>query len=277
MKSAIVMLALLAAPAPSVHILTADLKPETVKAFERYVQATEVRIRKEEQDPNAFLYFDSLSAPDARRVKILLHQGQIFTQRLRTFDSSGSAIPVPGGFIHHWIGIVFIPDVSLDQVLDTVQDYEHQQDYYRPRVIRSRLISHHGDDYQVYLRLQEKRVVTVTLDTDHDIRYERLDATHWSSRSYSTRIQEVVDAGEPDEHLMPVGHGGGFLWRIDSYWRFEQADGGVYVQCESISLTRDIPTGLGWMLDPFVKKVPREMLQATLASTRAAVEHRKGK
>ena len=78
------------------------------------------------------------------------------------------------------------------------------------------------------------------------MQYFPVDATHCRSRSVSTRIAEVEDAGLPNEREKPVGHDGGFLWRIDSYWRFEEQDGGAYVEAESISLTRDIPTGLGW-------------------------------
>ncbi|MGH9432661.1 MAG: hypothetical protein ACRD3T_14050 [Terriglobia bacterium] len=269
MPSILLILAL--AGGPFIKILTVGLKPETIERFERYVKATEVRITREENNANAFLYFDSLPASEGSQVKASLHQGQIFIKQVTTLDSSGHAFLAPGGLIHHWLGIVFIPGVSIQQVLETVQDYAHQQDYYRPQVIRSRLIDHQGNEFKIYLRIQEKKIITVTLDTEHQARYARLDRMHWSSRSYSTRIQEVRDPGEPDEYLLPVGRDGGFLWRINSYWRFEESDGGAYVQCESISLTRDIPTGLGWMLEPFVTSVPRETLQATLGATRAAV------
>ena len=74
---------------------------------------------------------------------------------------------------------------------------------------------------------------------------------------------------------MPEGHDGGYLWRMNTYWRFEERDGGVYVQCESISLTRDIPRGLGWLIEPFVTSIPRESLQDTLGNTRLAVLQRR--
>ena len=106
------------------------------------------------------------------------------------------------------------------------------------------------------------------------MRYFPLDATHCYSRSVATRIAEVVNPAQPDEHEKPVGHDGGFLWRLNSYWRFEEKDGGVYVEVESISLTRDIPMGLGWLIKPFVTSIPRESLQMTLGSTRSAAEAR---
>ncbi|MGH9452066.1 MAG: hypothetical protein ACRD11_16265 [Terriglobia bacterium] len=264
-------LALSAFASPPVRVLTTTLEPETVAGFARYVQAAEARIAKEERDPRAFLYFDRL--PPAQRAPVIesLQRDQVFITRLTTLDSSGRAIAAPGGLIHHWLGMVFIRGASLRQVLTTVQNYNQQQEDYAPQVVRSRLLYRKGSDFKIYLRLQEKEVITVTLDTWHDVHYSRLDATHVSSRSISTRIQEVRNAGERDEYLMPVGRGGGFLWRINSYWRFEARDGGVYVQCESISLTRDIPTGLGWLVGPFVTSIPRETLENTLSETRAAV------
>ncbi|MGH9455386.1 MAG: hypothetical protein ACRD2O_15605 [Terriglobia bacterium] len=271
MKSILMVFALMLASGSSGKILTVDLKPETVAAFEHYVKTAEVRITEEETHPDAFLYFDSLPTSGRPQVKASLQHGQISIKKLTVLDASGHAIEAPGGLIHHWLGILFIPGVSIQPVLGAVQDYAHEQDHYRPQVIRARLISHQGNEFEIYLRLQEKKIITVTLDTEHEVRYSQLDRTRWSSRSYSTRIREVRNAGEKDEYLLPVGLDGGFLWRINSYWRFEESDGGVYVQCESISLTRDIPTGLGWMLEPFVTSVPRQTLQATLEATRAVV------
>lgn len=273
MSFLLLTLALLA-PAP-VKILTADLSPQTLAAFQNYVKVSEARIAREERNPATFLYFDSLPATQRNNIIDSLHHGQVFVKQLVARDASGRPMLAPGGMIHHWLGIVFIPGVAMTQTLDTVQDYNQQQQYYRPEVIRSRLSSRQGNDFKVYLRLQEKKVITITLDTDHDVDYTRLDAAHSYSRSYSTRIQEVENAGEADEHLLPVGHDGGFLWRINSYWRFEERDGGVYAQCESISLTRDIPTGFGWLVAPFVTSIPEESLEQTLSQTRSAVKERK--
>jgi hypothetical protein len=136
------------------------------------------------------------------------------------------------------------------------------------------LIRRDGNDFQIFYRLREKKVITVTLNTNHDVRYFPIDATHCRSRSSATRIAEVGGAGGPGEYEKPIGHDGGFLWRMNSDWRFEEQDGGVYVETESISLTRDIPTGFGWIVKPFVTSIPRESLLMTLGSTRSAVEAR---
>ena len=268
------LLALLASgvlAAQAQDVMSAHLQPQTVKAFSRYVSLTEARIEKQVADPRNFLYVDQLPEPRRSQVLAELKQGRIFMDRLDTRDASGSEIDAPGGLIHHWVGEVLIPGVSLRQVLDLVEDYNHHQDVYKPEVVRSRLLSRDGNDFKIFYRLVKHKVITVTLDTEHDVRYTRVDDSHWYSRSVSTRIAEVADAGEPREREKPVGHDGGFLWRLNSYWRFVERDGGVYVECESISLTRDIPSGLGWMIGPFVTSIPKESLERTLVSTRSAV------
>lgn len=249
--------------------MAADLKPETMEGFSRYVQATEAHIDKQLTQPDRVLYVDGLAEATRKEILTLLRSGQVFMQRLETRDDSGGVITAPGGLIHHWIGDVFIPGVSLGQVLDMVQDYDHHHEFYKPDVVGSKLVAKNGNDFKVELRIRKKKVVTVTLNTEHDVHYAELDPTRWYSRSVSTRIAEVENADKPNEREKPVGHDGGFLWRINSYWRFVGQDGGVYVECESVSLTRDIPSGLSWLIKGLVTGVSRESLQHTLKSTRA--------
>jgi hypothetical protein len=180
-------------------------------------------------------------------------------------------IGVPGGLIHHWIGTVFIPGATLEQTLAFEEDYNHHQEYFRPDVMGSKILHRDGNDFVIELRLYKKKIITTVFDTEHEVHYTLVDSTHAGSRSRTTRIQEVDNAGQASERLEPVGHDRGFLWRMNTYWRFEQKDGGTYVECQSISLTRDIPTGLGWMIGPYVNSVPRESLTFTLATTRAAI------
>ena len=252
-----------------------DLEPQTLNAFNRYIQATETRINQEAARPGVFLYIEGLAEPRLSAVLASTRHGEIYMQQLETRDASGNVITAPSGLIHHWIGAVFIPGVHLNQVLNLVQDYDHHQDYYQPEVVRARLLHQDGNNYQIYYRLVKKKVITVTLNTNHDVQYLPVDAAHCRSRSVATRIAEVVDAGKADEHEQPVGHDNGFLWRMNSYWRFEERDQGVFVEVESVSLTRDIPTGLAWLIKPFITSIPRESLLMTLGSTRSAVVSRR--
>jgi hypothetical protein len=266
-----ILLAILILGVQTPEVMSAELRPKTVEAFDRYAQLTEARINREVSQAEKFLYLDELPPPRRSEALAALQRGEIFMERLQTLDASGHTMEAPEAIIHHWLGAVFVPGANLPQTLALVQDYNHHQDIYKPEVVGSRLIGHTGNDFQIYYRLRKKKVITVTLNTFHDVHYFPVDSTRWYSRSYSTRIAEVADADTPNEREKPVGHDGGFLWRINSYWKFEEKDGGVYVECESISLTRDIPTGLGWLIKPFVTSIPKESLEMTMGSTRAAL------
>ncbi|MGB8441720.1 MAG: hypothetical protein WA673_07105 [Candidatus Acidiferrales bacterium] len=247
-----------------------DLQPPAAQAYDRYIQLTQAQVNSELAQSGPYLWVERL--PDARRAEAEaeLHNGQIVIERLSTLDN-GKTISVPGGIIHHWIGTVFVPGATLTQTLSFMQDYDHKVDYFKPDIARSKILRHEGDDYFVLLRFYKKKIITTVIDTDQQVHYHLVDRTHAWSRSRTTRVQEVENAGQTDEKLEPEGHDRGFLWRMNTYWRFEEKDGGTYIECQAISLTRDIPTGLGWMVGPFVTSVPKESLNFTLSTARAAL------
>ena len=256
-----------------------DLEPQTLQAFNQYVQQAESKIDAEVPDGGAFLWVDRLPVDRRTAAFAQLRAGQVVIQRLDASSADGIAkrdkpVEVPGGLVHHWIGTVFIPGATLARTLALEEDYDRHQDYFRPDVMRSKILRHDGNDFLIELRLYKKKVVTTVLDTEHEVHYGTVDATSAWSRSRTTRIQEVDNAGEGNERLEPAGHDRGFLWRMNTYWRFEEKDGGTYVESQSISLTRDIPAGLGWLVGPYVNSVPRESLTFTLAATRNAVLQR---
>lgn len=227
-------------------------KPETIEAFERYVRTTESRLAALPRGCEGFLW---AGAAERRRR---LQQGAILSQP----QNRRGDVPVPSGLIHDWVGAVFIPSARVEDVLKVVRDYNHHQDFYRPEVVLSRILSHRGDEYKVHLRLLKRKVITVVLDTEHEVRYERLGATCWQSWSASTSIREVRDPGK--DH--------GFMWRLNSYWRFHEGDGGTYLECEVVSLSRTVPGILARLIDPIVRQLPQQSMTDTLRATRAAVE-----
>lgn len=252
----------------------AELKQPTIDAFNRYVQFTEQRFDADLRPGTPFLWIDGLPPTDRQSAYDRLRKGEVVISRMETL-ANGQKIHVPDALVHHWIGTVFIPGATLQQTLALAQNYDHHDVYYAPDVTRSKLTSRNGDDFHIYYRFKRHKVVTVVLDTNYDIHYASISPTREISRSYSTRVQEVENAGKSDEKDKPVGNDTGFLWRLYTYWRFEQKDGGTYVQCEAVSLTRDIPAGLGWLIRPFIESVPRESLEFTLASTRKALVGKK--
>jgi hypothetical protein len=258
----------------SISSRAAELKQKTTAAFDKYVAATEARIHSELRPDGIFLYVDALKADAMKSLYDKLMKGEVLVEQRKTY-SPGLSSDVPDGMVHHWIGIIFIPGVTLAQVLPIVQDYDRRAELYKPDVSASHLISHQGDDYRFFLRLYQKRFTTVILNTEYVTHWGQVDAHKAYSHSISTRIAEVKDSDHPDGEEWPVGQGRGYLWRLNTYWRFEEKDNGVYIQCEALSLTRDIPFGLGWLLKPLVTKIPRESLNRALGQTRTVVLEKK--
>jgi hypothetical protein len=245
----------------------------TVRAFDLYVANTEGRNSKALKQGN-FLWIDDLQPSDRERAYAKLRGGETEMRRVIPGEA-GANVSVPGGMIHDWQGIIFIPDAKIDDVLRVLQDYDHHSSIYAPDVEKSKLESHDGDHFKAFLRFRRHKVITVVLDTEHDITYFRDSATRAHSRSSATRIAEVDNPGTPKEKEKAPGDDNGFMWRMETWWRLEERDGGVYVQNEVVSLSRDIPAGLGWMIEPFVTSIPRESLAFTMEATRRSVVPRK--
>jgi hypothetical protein len=238
------------------------LKPKTLQAFDDYIREAEESMQSSLSGRSAFLWSDQ--NPDrTQQVK----QGQVVAQ----LWAGESPVKIPNGLIHDWVGAAFVPDTTVEQALALVQNYDNHKDIYKPDVMESKLVSQEGNDFKIFLRLLKKKIITVVLDTDHDVRYSRVEDKRWFCRSYTTRIAEVEDAGTPKEKILEPDTGYGFLWRLYSYWKFDERNAGVAIECRAISLTRDIPTGLGWIIEPIVRKLPHESLIATLEATRKAL------
>jgi hypothetical protein len=270
---ALVSLAVAILAGSGVRVRAAELQPRTLEAFNRYVRLTEARMDREIEGKAPFLFVDRLQPANREATLAKLNRGEIVIERLRTREANRE-IDVAGGLIHHWIGTTFVPRATVDRSVSLMQQYDRYQDMYAPNVQRSSTISRDGDHFKVYLRLFMKKVITVVLNTDNDVTYMRLDKSRAHVRSYTTRIAEVQDAGTKEEREAPVGKDGGYLWRFNNYCSLEERSSGTYIQCESLSLTRSIPVGLGWIVGPFVSSIPRESLEFTLGRLRTNLSGR---
>jgi len=254
----------------SLPLMAAVLQAKTMKSWENYVQQTEKRINSELQGNAGFLRMDLVKPAIAAKMRAQLKTGGVYIERLTTVDAAGHEMHADDGLIHHWYGVIFVPGLKVDALLRWVQDYDHQNQYYK-EVEQSKLLSRNGDTFRIYLRLMRKKVVTVHYNTEHSVIYQNNGPGKASSRSYSTRIAQIDNAGSPSEKELTIGDDSGYLWRLNSYWRFREADGGVIVECESISLSRGIPFGFGWIIGSYVESIPRESLESTLTSMRDGV------
>lgn len=255
-------------------VAAADLKPATVAAFERYQAATEADIARDVSASGEFLRIRrTASATRLREIDEQLKRGEVAIDRLQATDA-GKRIEIPSGLVHHWIGAVFIPDVQVDRTVALLQDYDTHASLFRPAVVQAKTLERDGDRFRVFLRFYMKKVIAVTVNTESTAEFVRHGPDRLSSQIRSTRVAEVEEPGTPEEKEKPVGRDGGFLWRLNTYWRFLEKGGGTYVECESITLTRGIPAGFGWLIRPFVTGIPRESLTFTLEGTRRALVNR---
>jgi hypothetical protein len=239
-----------------------ELKPETLLAYEMHIASVDSAVEQIQLEDEHFLWADACPERFAQ-----LRSGTSIAE----LYSGKRPIQVPEGLIHDWIGAVCIPGATIEKTLAVVQDYDNHKNTYQPEVIGSKLMGRQGNDFQIYLRLRKRKIITVILDTYHDVRYFSVNSKRWVCHSRTTRISEVEDAGKPTERMRPPDTGHGFLWRLSSYWRFEERDDSTFVECRAISLTRDVPKALAWIIEPIILKLPKESLKATLESTRRAL------
>ncbi len=239
----------------------AELKKETIDAFDKHVASVETRLAPRFAGAK-FLWSDQ--TPD-RHQRVM--QGSIVVEP--AIDKG--TVTVKGGLIHDFVGAAFIPGGTMAEALKVTQDYKRHREIY-PEVADAQIRSRQGNDFKVYMRIvKSKFFLSDVLNTDQDIHFTHLDANRAFSKAYSTHIAEVSDAGSPKEHELPVGNDRGLLWRLNVYWFFEERDHGVYIECEAITLTRDVPFGGGRLFSPIVQSVPMESVRGTIEQTRKAI------
>jgi len=243
----------------------ATLQPQTVRAWDSYVAATEARITRELTSTRGFLTTDF--SPEAASTRTCVINGQIAIGEMAAADRLGNTIDVPDGMISHWRGSVFLPGVALDTLLEQLQHPSergpHQED-----VLALRVLERQPHQLRLFIRMTRTKIVTVTYDTEHRLDYHRHGRMRASSRSVATRIVELDAAGTASERTKPPGEDRGFLWRLNSYWRYEQVDGGVIVELESLTLSRSVPMGLGGIVRPIIDRIARESIDRTLENIR---------
>ena len=262
-------LALLIVVAPSAQASEeATLKAKTAADFAKYVSVVEARRAHDITSNEPFL--DIERQPPAQLAKTIaaLKRGEVIVTRGAARDASSNEVSVSGGLINHWRGTVFVPQVRLDAMLKVLQ--EPQSDKHKQEdVLSSRVVSRDGDTQKVFLRLRRTKFVTVVYDTEYDVEYRRVGTDRAWSNSISTKVVEIENAGTPQERALPEGNDSGYMWRLNSYWRYKQLDDGVLVEIESLTLSRSLPMLVGPLIRPIVTSTARESMTRTLSSVRA--------
>jgi hypothetical protein len=223
-------------------------------AFDKYVGAVESRLARQHGAGSTFLV-----PVDAARLR----RGELIVEQITPASGPVS----PGVMLHDWRGTAFVPGATAADFERLMKDFNAYPQHFAPQVMQAKVVAQQGDHMQAMMRVRQKHVITVVMDTAYDVTFARMDTQHGYSISRSTRIAEIDAAGTAKERALNANEEHGFLWRLNTYWSYEQRDGGLYMQVESVSLTRAIPDGLGWLIGPFVESVPRESLEFTLRAT----------
>jgi putative flippase GtrA len=266
-------LALLLVPAPlnaravvSDEPSPAGLRPATLAAWTSYQQGVDARYDRLSASTQPFFVHDAVAQAPGWRA--LAMDGQVPMLELSAPAPGGPVVDIPDGRIHHWAGVVFVPGATVAGVVrQLVERAGHESEVYDD-VLASRLIDRSGDRLSVYMKLRRTSVLTVTYNTTHAVEYRRLGASRAASRSVATRIAELADAGTSREREKPEGSDRGFLWKLNAYWRYEQANGGVFIECESVSLSRAVPVLLRPFVNSTVERIARESLERTMVNVR---------
>jgi hypothetical protein len=247
----LVFLLLIAGP------VAAEPPAAAVAAYNSYVGALESRLAQQHRSQSGILA--SLDAPGEAKLR----RGELIVEKLTPANSA----ELPGAMLHHWRGTAFVPGTTAADFERLMKDFNAYPRHYAPQVMTAKVLARQGDHFQVVMRVRQKHIITVVMDTSYDVNFARLDARHEYSISRSTHISEIDSPGTAGERALTSSQEHGFLWRLNTYWSYEEQDSGLYMQIESVTLTRSIPRGLGWAVGPFVESVPRESLQFTLQST----------
>jgi hypothetical protein len=257
---AAVVAVVLAAPAHSM-----ELDSRTLDAWNKYTRDSAVHANPADNG-KTFLWIDESAGRRAR-----IQQGEVVVAPAIGRGTQS----VPDGLIHDWIGGVFIPGASVQDLLTVLDDYDSYKNIYKPAVTDSKALSSNVAD-QEFSMVWKRHVMFVTAAMQ--ARYLAHEATIDPQRGYSVvdaiEIQQIENYGHRNERLLAPDTGSGFIWRIRSVVKYQERDGGVYLEIEAMALTRGIPSSVEWMVRPVVNRLSIESLSATLRQTRAAVAKR---
>ena len=250
-----------------------ELAPATLKAFDRYVSVTELRIHAERAGTAAPFWIDRQSDSVKASAWQKLRRGDVIAEPLETRDN-GQAIEVPNGRIHHWVATTLLPGVQIDRVLAVVRDYDHYPQVFAPLMTRAKALEKNekqGDRDVVTLRTSIKKLISVVMEGDYVMEYARLGPTRVATTTIATNLHQVINEGRADERREPTERTEGYLWRYRMYCTLEQRPEGALDQCESLTLTRTVPGLVSWLVGGTVAAIPRDSLTLMLSGTKKAL------
>jgi hypothetical protein len=218
----------------------------------------------ESRFPATGTMFFALDAFNSKGWRDTAFRGTVVMAKIESPRPGDPAANVDDGKVHHWAGAIFVPGMSVDTLLARLSSLAGREQQYYQDVLASRLLQREKDHYRIFMKIQRTKFVTATFNTEHDVDYRRLGPARASAKSVATRIAQLDAAGTTAERELKPGSDSGYLWRLNAYWRYEAVNGGVLIECESVSLSRGIPFLARVFVTGAVESIARESLERTL-------------
>lgn len=244
----------------------AHLSRPAEDAFESYITNLEASFAR--QSPSA----DSQVAVSLQEIPMRTDsERELLAGAVRIEPMNGGSWGVNGGLLHHWRAAALVPGASPKDLSSLLRDYKHLSRYYAPEVVSSHALADRGERATIAMRFKRRQVITIVLDAEFETESGLAGDSRGYSFSRSMHIWQIDQPGTSQERRRAEGDDDGFLWRLNSYWSFEQRRDGLFMECEAVSLTRDVPVGLGWLITPIIRTLPRESLAFTMTATKNAL------
>jgi hypothetical protein len=250
----------------SLNCAAAQLSPSTERAFYRYVANLETRLARQHAGPETYLAVSPLDVGPGRGLDRQLKSGEVRVEAV-----NGGTWQVGGALLHHWRAAAFVPGAAPKDMVALLRDFDHLALHYAPQVVSSRALTDGGQTATHVVRFKVQKMLTFVFDAEYETEAKLSENDRGYSISRSANIWQIDNPGTEQEHRRSQIESDGFFWHLNSYWSFARIPQGLQIECEAVSLTRDVPLGLGWLITPFIADFPRDELTFTLRATRSAL------
>ena len=241
----------------------AELQADTLKAWNEYIRNADIRMVARLSSEQSFLWTDE---SDKRRREV--RRGEIAVAPV----IDHGATTVPSGLIHDWVGAAFIPKSTIERVVGTLSDYNRFKDFFKPVIAESHFLGCNQENPEFSLTFHRHVLfVNAAIQGRCQTQHHTVNARRGYNIADMKQLREIEEYGHPGEHALPVDTGHGFVWRMHEITRYEEREGGVYLEVEAIALTRDIPSSIRWLVAPVVRHLSADSLETMLRQTRDAV------
>lgn len=227
-----------------------SLQPATVAGFDEYFAKVEAEMKAKAAKPDNFAN---------RQQGIFPH-------------STGKG--VGNGMLHDWSAVAFLPGVKKQQAVDIILGFEKHSSIY-PEVAMGKIDRQEGTRIWGSHRIRRKKIVEIVLDVNYQVDQLPTLPNRFASRSVAMNVTEVENVGTPNEKRLAEDKNHGYLWRLNGFWILEETPDGLWMECRSVSLSRDTPNGLGWIIKPMIRDLPKQSLEDLMAATKKAILDKK--